>query len=282
MEKHIVISNPEKFEELRKSFIEGGFENLHILADFDRTVTYGLDKTGKKTPTVISKLRTNSEYLGQKYFDEAHRLFDVYHPIEIDASISLDEKKDKMYEWWSEHFGLIARSGLDKDLINKVAAENPLEFREGVLEFMRLLHKKKVPVVFISAGPGDMIETFLEKDKLDFSNIYVIGNRYVFDDNGNVVAIKEPIVHTFNKTEVVLRGMDIYDKIKNKKNVLLLGDQIGDAGMIEGFDCDNLLKVGFLNENVEDSLEEYKKNFDVVLTGDCDFTYVNNFLKELK
>jgi len=279
--KEVIISNIEKFKELKKSFIEGGFDNLHILSDFDRTVTCGLDDSGKKTATVISKLRVNSDYLGQEYFDEAHKLFDIYHPIEVDLKISLEEKKIKMYEWWSRHFELIAKFGLDIVLIDRVIEENPLKFREGVLEFISLLYKNEVPVVFISAGPGDMIEKYLGKNGLDFSNVYVVGNRYSFDEVGKVVAIKEPIIHTYNKTEVVLKNTNIYDKIKSRKNVLLLGDQVGDAGMIEGFVYDNLLKIGFLNEKVEENLEEYKNNFDVVLTGDCDFSFVNELVKDI-
>ena len=55
----------------------------------------------------------------------------------------------------------------------------------------------------------------------------------------------------------------------------------GDLGMIEGFDYDEILRIGFLNENVEDNLEEYKKKFDVVITGVGDFSYVNGLLSEI-
>jgi hypothetical protein len=61
---------------------------------------------------------------------------------------------------------------------------------------------------------------------------------------------------------------------------LLLGDSLDDVGMVEGFDYKNLLKIGFLNENVEENLEKFKKTFDVVLTGDPGMEYINNLLKE--
>lgn len=62
---------------------------------------------------------------------------------------------------------------------------------------------------------------------------------------------------------------------------MLLGDSLGDLGMIIGFDYNNLLKVGFLNEDVERDLKEYKENFDVIITNDSNMDYVNNIIKQI-
>jgi hypothetical protein len=51
--------------------------------------------------------------------------------------------------------------------------------------------------------------------------------------------------------------------------------------MVEGFDYKNLLKIGFLNEAVEENLENFKKTFDVVLLGDPGMEYINNLLHEM-
>ena len=51
--------------------------------------------------------------------------------------------------------------------------------------------------------------------------------------------------------------------------------------MIEGFPYDNLIKIGFLNENVEENLESYKKSYDVVILGDGDFGFVNELIVEI-
>ncbi|MBU1349747.1 hypothetical protein KJ978_03455, partial [Patescibacteria group bacterium] len=47
------------------------------------------------------------------------------------------------------------------------------------------------------------------------------------------------------------------------------------------FDYDNLIKIGFLNENVKENLEEYKKNYDVVILNDGSMEYVNDLLNEI-
>ena len=62
---------------------------------------------------------------------------------------------------------------------------------------------------------------------------------------------------------------------------ILLGDSLGDVGMAEGLDYKNIIKIGFYNDPAEGSIEQFKKVYDVVLTGDQDFSFVNNLLEEL-
>jgi 5'-nucleotidase len=62
---------------------------------------------------------------------------------------------------------------------------------------------------------------------------------------------------------------------------LLLGDSPGDAGMSDGFDAENILKIGFLNEKAEENLEHYKKLYDVVLLNDPPFDFIVELLKEI-
>ncbi len=279
---NIIFSDKTQFERKKKKILAGGWDKFQVLADFDRTVTCGLDKSGKRTPTVISKLRSDEKYLGAKYKKEAEKLFDIYHPIEIDNSLPMGEKITKMREWWVMHFNLISKSGLNKSIILQVVKEKPLDFREGVSQFVNCLYNRGTPLIFMSAGPGDIILEYLKQNKLMKPNIFVVANKYTFDEKGNAMYVQEPIIHTFNKTEITLKGLPLYEEVKKRKNVLLLGDQIGDVGMIEGFDYDNLICVGFLNENIEENLALYKKRFDVVITNDGTFGFLNDFLKDFK
>ncbi len=279
MEKIIVV-NPQEFQKTKQKIKEKGADELHILSDFDRTLTYGKTPTGEKTQTVISRLRSDPKYLGEDYSKKAHELFDLYHPIEINLKIPLQEKKLKMEEWWKKHFDLISNSGLTKKIIQQVIEEKPIHFRKGTKQFLERLNKKSIPLIILSAGPGDMIKGYLEKDNLNFENIEIIGNQYEFDEAGKTTKVKGPIIHTFNKDETSLPA-EVLEKIKLRKNVILLGDSIGDVGMIEGFNYDNLTKIGFLNEEVKENLEEYKKHFDIILTKDQDFNFVNKLLKEI-
>ncbi len=80
----VIIANPEKLAQLKKIFIEDGKDKIHVLADFDRTLTKAIIK-GKKMPSIISILRDNN-YLTAEYAREARKLFAKYHPIEIDPA----------------------------------------------------------------------------------------------------------------------------------------------------------------------------------------------------
>lgn len=279
--QEVIVQNQIELERKKEIFQRGGAKKIHVITDFDRTITYGTKVNATKTSSVISKLRSNPKYLGEEYQKEAYRLFDVYHPIEIDPYISLEEKIKKMHEWWQKHYDLIAKVGLTKKIISQVAKEEPLNFRKGAKEFLKELNEKEIPLIVMSAAPGDMVIEYLKENDIFYKNIKVLANRYDFDREGNALKVKEPIIHTFNKKEVSLKDTDVYDKIEKRKNVILLGDSLGDVDMAEGFPYENILKIGFLNENVEERLEEYKKHFDIVLAGDQDFSYVNKLMSKI-
>lgn len=79
--------------------------------------------------------------------------------------------------------------------------------------------------------------------------------------------------------ETVIKDYPIYKTVKNRRNVLLLGDSLGDIGMITGFDYENIINIGFLNDEIENNLDQYKDNFDVVILNDSAMHYINKLLK---
>lgn len=276
MEKVIIAT--QDFEETKQDILNAGVENFHVLADFDRTLTKAFYKGKEKSPSIISQLR-DGRYLTEDYAPRAHALFDEYHPIEINPNISLEEKKEKMHEWWTKHFELLIECGLDKDTIKKAVEnmikEETLVFRKGVERFLDFLKDNNIPLIIMSSSVGDMIIEFLKQKEFYYDNIHVIANLLEFDEIGNATGIKK-IIHVFNKSEIEVKIPEIQDR----KNVLLLGDSLGDIGMVEGFDTDNLVAMGFLNENVEENLEKFKEFYDVILLEDPDFSFVNEFVEE--
>ena len=85
-----------------------------------------------------------------------------------------------------------------------------------------------------------------------------------------------------NKDETILKEIPhVYEKIQDRKNVILIGDSLEDLGMITGFSYDNLLSIGFLNYETEKNLEVYKEEFDIVITNDGSFAPINKILGEI-
>lgn len=276
----IIISDEDYFNAKKKKILSDGANKFHVIADFDKTITKAF-VAGKKIPSIISELR-NGKYLSEKYAKRAHALFDKYHPYEISHDLSIKEKKEKMEEWWRTHFNLLIKEGLNKKDIENVVKNGAVELRDGALKFFDILHKKKIPLIILSSsGIGDAILMYLKKYKKNYNNIHIVSNFFEYDKLGNTLNVKEPIIHSMNKSEVSLESMSWFAKIEDRKNILLLGDGMGDVSMVKGFLYDSLIKVGFLNDNVDKNLKTYKELFDVNILNDGSFEFVNNLLEEL-
>ena len=112
-------------------------------------------------------------------------------------------------------------------------------------------------------------------------NIHIISNMFKFNVHGIVIGYSDDIVHTFNKNEGHVKNSPYYEQIKDKKNVILLGDMLADATMVDGLNHHIVLKIGFLNENVEKLKEQFLKEFDVVILNDGSMDYVNTILSQI-
>lgn len=281
MPENIIIPNQERLTALKETMRRQGANKIHVLADFDRTLTSAF-VNGQSVPSLISVLR-DGNYLTPDYAEKARALFAKYHPIEIDPKIPPAEKKIAMDEWWRTHFDLLIKSGLKKSDIEKIVDSNKIKFRPGTLEFIDILHQHNIPLVIISSSGlgGDAISMFLEKAGRRYENIHIISNSYEWDENGRAIALREPIIHGMNKDETMIYNFPAFNAVRDRKNVLLLGDNPEDVGMVTGFVYDNLIKIGFLNENVQKNLEQFRTNYDVIITNDASMDYVNNLLKEI-
>ena len=185
----------------------------------------------------------------------------------------------------NEEFILLkASAGEDfSGIIEDVVKSGGNQLREGIPEFISTLNKNEMPLIILSAsGLGkDAIKIFLEEENVLLNNVNIISNSYEWDSKGNAITAKEPIVHSMNKDLEVIRDLSVFEKIKNRGNVLLLGDNLSDSKVVDNIEFDNLIKIGFLNDNVGSNLEEYKENYDVILLGDPSMDYVNQLVNGL-
>lgn len=261
-----------------KEFKNAGVNKLHILTDFDRTLTKGITK---KATSVISKIR-DSKYISNELKQEMNNLYNYYHPFEIDTQLSNAEKAKYMHEWYKKTTKVLIEHDLTDELIDKIVAESELEFRDGIDEFLETANKLKIPVIIISAGIGNLIEKYLVKNNLNYKNIQIISNFYKCDQDGYITKFLDPVIHPMNKFELQVRNFPSTENlISDRTNIIQMGDHIGDFNMAEGFNYNNLLTLAFLNKGSKETFEQFKKAADIVYTTEASLTEITNILKNI-
>ncbi len=262
-------------EEVREKIARLHKEKIHIIADFDATLTKRFYH-GKKVGSSYALIRNNG-YLGEEYTKQEFELFNRYYPIEIDPEISSEVKYKTMEEWWKKHFDLMVEAKMGKWIFEDIIKKDRIHMREGYKRFRELIKEKKIPLLVFSAGLGNIITEFMGEN----SGVHVISNFLTFDKEGKANGYSQPPIHTFNKNEYALKNTPYYEEAKERSQVILLGDNLADAGMSEGLKHDVVLKIGFLNEKIEERLEQYSVVFDIIITDDGPLDYVNELLEKL-
>jgi cytosolic 5'-nucleotidase 3 len=140
-------------------------------------------------------------------------------------------------------------------------------FRPLVHEFFGSCERAQVPVLVFSAGLYDMIDLILREANLHSPNIHIVSNQMAFyPDTGEAHAFPGRLIHVFNKSEAALGSYA--NTIASRRNVILVGDSVGDLHMGDGLTHDVSLTVGFLNHGVEDLMDTYTQAFDIVIARD--------------
>lgn len=261
----IYINNKEKIDRLNLK--ENSF---YVVADFDKTLTEG---SSNSTWGVMA----NANQVGIEYKEKRTALYNKYRPIEIDQSISDEEKSFAMTEWWQAHINLFYEYGLKQEAIKNAIADGNLKYRQGAKKFLRKMYEQNIPVIIISAGIGNVIEEFLNTENDYYDNIKIISN-FISFENGIFKEVIGDTIHALNKNIVCLDD-ESKQILKERKNILLFGDGLADLKMISEEEKENAIMVGFLDEKINENLEHYNKGFDIVLTNQGSFEEVNNILR---
>ena len=253
-----------------KSFLPfKNLNNMYVVADFDRTITKGNSKTSWS-------ILANSNLVPKSYIEERQALYNHYRPIEIDENMNFELKSSLVKEWFKKHVELFVKYKTSEKLFETAATDlRVMEFRPGAKEFIEFLNKNKIPLIIISAGIGNFIESFLKHNNCFFDNIYISSNKIIFK-NGIATGVDNNIIHSLNKNEVSLPP-EILNKLQYRNKVILLGDQVSDLKMVDKSAHDFVLSVGFLTEEHKEQFEALKSNFDIV----CELNDDYNNLKKL-
>ncbi len=248
------------------------FSSYYVVADFDRTITSGSSKTSWS-------ILAGSDLVPKEYIKERDAYYEIYRPIEIDETLEPEYRKEKVKEWFRLHIELFVKYKLTEEVFEKAARDlRIMEFRVGAKEFLDYMYECGVPVIIISAGIGNFIETFLKGNDCYHDNIYISSNKIIFKD-GVASGVDKNIIHSLNKNEVSLPE-EIKNKVSGRENVILLGDQVSDLLMVDEMKHKEVLKIGFLTDS--SNLDNYEEAFDIVLEENENYNDLKNVLIERK
>ena len=248
-------------------------ENYYIVTDFDRTIT---------SFESVDSWDASGKLLGEEFLKESDRLYKKYAPIELDYTISIEEKWEAMQKWYEECMDNYYKYNLTEEKLSKSIESSKLEFRKGAKEFLEEANKKNIPIIILSAGIGNVIKKFLKDNKCYYDNMYIISNFIEFDPNGNMTKFdNSKIIHTLNKTLENNLPKEWQEKIEAKENALLFGDLIEDLNMLPEEKRKQAVTFGFLRESQKEKFKIYTKNFDVTLIDkDASFEKIQEILNK--
>ena len=287
--QRVVFANKQAFEEKLKHFKLDGPSKLSVVSDFDFTITkfYMNGVRGASCHKIIE----DCGLMAAEYHDEAQGLQAKYYPLEVDPTLNMEEKTKFMIEWVEKAHELLELHGLTRSVVTRAVhsalATGKVGLREKADSFLALASTSKVPSLIFSAGIADVLEEILrEQMAVDWSQVHVISNRCIFEESceGKVTGFEQPLLHVFNKKSTAYLHTNFFntEDIKDRTNLLLLGDSLGDITMSEGMEIndDRIIKVGFLNDRVE-RMDQYLEKYDVVILDDPGFDIPFYMLQEI-
>ena len=189
--------------------------------------------------------------LPDTYKEAAKQLYQKYRVIEINPNITIDKKIDAMNEWMTASNKIHQGFQFDPKEIEEVTTIYGHSLRNRTKELFGKLKTVKVPILVFSAGLGDIVEAVLRHHEIMYENVNIISNFLKF--NGNTVEgfkNSNRLIHVFNKNEHAVE-QEYFKILEGRKNVVLMGDALGDAYMADGVKTnETVLRIGFLYDRV--------------------------------
>lgn len=280
MKATVLMRQPRRVQEIVSALRRGGGDRLQVISDFDMTLSrFACD--GKRCPSSYNIL-DNSKVISEECRKELNALNHHYYPIEIDPHQSIQEKLPHMVEWWTKVHNLLCQQKIQKRQIAQVVGESSAMLREGYKTFFNTLYQNNIPLCILSAGIGDVLEEIIRQMKVLHPNIHIVSNYMDFDEDGFLRGFKGQLIHTYNKSSSACGHSSYFQQLRGKTNILLLGDSMGDLTMADGVPgVENILKICFLNDKVEERRERYMDSYDIVLEKDETLDVVNGLLQHI-
>jgi HAD superfamily phosphoserine phosphatase-like hydrolase len=261
----LITANDEAFMRKVSEYATAGAAKLHVIFDFDRTLTVRKSEVYDGDVTSWHILRSHlpengQEMDGQRRYDA---LFAEYRAKEIAETLT----EQDAITWWSSTLDLFVEYEVNMNEVENDFVERA-SVRPGTAELFNLCNELEIPTIILSAGMRDVINVWSRVYGVDPT--IVLSTALITDRRGRVIGWdKNTLVHVMNKHEA---GHDEIAAIKaDRPNVLVVGDSLGDADMVD----DEALRIRIYDPRVDalDDLDRVKRRtfdkFDaLILKGD--------------
>ncbi|KAK8792791.1 hypothetical protein WA158_004955 [Blastocystis sp. Blastoise] len=277
--ENILIGDMEKFQNILYKLKQGGPSQLQVVTDFDYTLSTFWKSENVRNPSSHGILE-QCKLFSKHYHDNASQLQKIYYPMEISTTLTREEKMEKMDEWWNKAHALLIEEKVTKNDIMEAVKDADVRLRPSTTNLIKHCVYHKIPVLVFSAGLADVLDALLEVKcgiKVEKnSGIELISNKMVFNEKQELDHFSNDLITSLTKN---MRKMSYAHRLKNRPNIILMGDNIGDLDMSQGMEFTTRLTVGFLNDDIEERKQQYVSNFDIVIVGDTDLDFVNTILE---
>lgn len=240
-----IYDDTSRLKEKINRFITAGPDKLHLIFDFDRTLTIG---RGGEDVTSWHILKNHLPKEGQ---DQYQKLFDENRIHEINET--MDEARAVM--WWSSILDLFVTykvniTEVENDFLSKAS------IRPDTKELFDLCNQAGIPTVIMSAGIKDLIDIWARA--YNIHPTIVLSTSLQLNEHGVIEDWeRDSLIHILNKKEV---GHPELTRIRQERpHSIIIGDSINDADMATG--TDDVLRI-----RLYDPREDEKIDLDLMRT----------------
>ena len=305
----IVHQDWSKTKEKRRAIVGDGVESLHVVLDFDHTITAYL------SPTTGEKCLECHDVVQHGTYDPSERQASFRADIEGVWSDQRNGRLRCLSEWWSRFHDAIASHELTETEVRQATASSQVALRPGAAELFAWLREHAVRTTILSAGISTVIEEVLRRHDIEVhEQARIIANVPVLDGSERIVSFREPLVYSRNKAQVLktLEFGNTGENARSPDNIVLAGNAIGDVQCLSGMPHGRSLSLGFLHEELSgvptarpeicasgisshrestvpladrehSNLDNFLEHYDVVMCGhQSNFQYLLDLLGEIK
>ena len=262
---------PTSEEERGESDKSSSQNRVHAIFDFDHTLT-------SADSMACHNVFLNKARLHGSLCHELEQLLAFTHPVMKDAP--------GIETWFNYFHGLLVQHELTEAEFEGLLDDALPEFklRAGAKELLLRLDRLGMRITIVSAGIEQVVSAVLKRNGVHLSNVRILANRPHFSSANTTpanICVGFSPSSPINPRNKHLSHRHLRDWMDDSAtNYLLFGDSLGDSKVVDQFRCESF-KIGFFDSRKHwQSLEDFKRSYDLVLDHSTDFHWLCGMLQD--